>query len=604
MLKDVFKNNWVIVGVVAFLLVLIKLSLNLNNVLSWDVFGYYLYLPAQFIYHDIGLRDPLWLAHIMDTYEPSSTTYQLIHIDNGNSVIKYTNGVAILLLPFFFLAHIIAEPLGYAPDGFSLPYQYIITLGGVVYALIGIWFSLKILRTFFSVKVATMTLVLIVLATNYFQLTAYDGTLLSHNFLFTLYAILIYFTIKWYDKKEFKSAIWIGITLGFMTLIRPSEVIAVLIPLLWFPKNGNYLKSKIQLVKNYYLQIASIGFLIVFIFSFQMIYWKLITGNFLFYSYTNPGEGLDFGSPHTLNFLFSFRKGWIVYTPLVLFAFWGWWLMVKQKQYIWISILVFYILHVYIASSWTTWWYAGGSFSSRSMMPTYALLMIPLGYFVTYLTQVKPRIKVVLTVGLILVLGLNLFQTWQFNNRILDRGRMTKAYYWRIFGKTSVTEEDKQLLLIKRSTETIEYFIDSSDYVSEVIFEKFWADNKDALSSFYLTDETIFSPGVNLKFRDLTKNDHAWIVAESMVFIPKGYQGLYPELIVSFHHNEKGYKYRAFQFTDELVRLGEWNKMRLEYLTPEVRTKDDNLKVYLWHRGQTNIAVKYLKVTSYNKKIE
>jgi hypothetical protein len=206
--------------------------------------------------------------------------------------------------------------------------------------------------------------------------------------------------------------------------------------------------------------------------------------------------------------------------------------------------------------------------------------------------------------GLVFVVWLNLFQTWQFNHRILDRGRMTKAYYWKIFGKTSVTEEDRKLLMVSRSSEYIEYFTDSTGYESAVIFEENWGDDTDSLSSYFLTKEQIYSPGVNLKFSALTTKDHVWIVAESMVYIPKNYVGKYPELVVSFDHKDKAYKYRSVQFTDETIKIGEWNKLRVEYLTPEVRTLEDNLKVYLWHRGKTDVAVKYLKVTSYEKKSE
>ena len=601
MLNKLLNKNWVIVFAIALMLVVIKLIDLPDDVLSWDVFGYYLYLPAQFIYHDLALQDHAWLNHIRETYEPSSTLYQLVHLENGSRVIKYTNGLAVLLLPFFFLAHWIAEPLGFAADGFSLPYQYSMTAGAMVYAVIGVWFAIKILRHFFTPVVSVITLLLIVLATNYFQLTAYDGILLSHNFLFTFYAILIFYTIRWYEFKDFKSVIWIGVSLGFITLIRPSEIVAVLIPLLWFDGKGPYLKSKINLVKNHFGDMLVIGILIVLIFSFQMVYWKIITGDFLFYSYTNAGEGLDFASPHTFKFLFSFRKGWLIYTPLVLFAVWGWLLMIKQKQYLWISVLVFYILHVYIASSWTTWWYAGGSFSSRSMMPTYVFLMIPLGYLITYIIQSKGALKWFVSVCIAFVLWLNIFQTWQFNNRIIDRGRMTKAYYMKIFGKTSATEEDRELLMVWRSNESIERFTDSTGYNPTVIYNENWSDTTENGTSFSLDKDHIFLEGVNLKFHELTQKDHVWIVAESRVFIPNDYEGLYPELIVTFNHKDKVYKYRSTQFESHILKVGEWNNMRIEYLTPEVRSIDDNVKVYLWHRGNSDVPVKGLRITTYEK---
>jgi len=61
--------------------------------LTWDVFGYYLYLPSYFIHHDIALQQQEWLTHLLDKYEPTSTLYQAIQIENGNWVMKYSMGM-------------------------------------------------------------------------------------------------------------------------------------------------------------------------------------------------------------------------------------------------------------------------------------------------------------------------------------------------------------------------------------------------------------------------------------------------------------------------------------------------------------------------------
>ena len=43
------------------------------NALSWDVFGYYLYLPATFIYHDLGLKDVSIIHEIIEKYNNTAT---------------------------------------------------------------------------------------------------------------------------------------------------------------------------------------------------------------------------------------------------------------------------------------------------------------------------------------------------------------------------------------------------------------------------------------------------------------------------------------------------------------------------------------------------
>jgi len=106
------------------------------NILCWDVFGYYLYLPLKFIYHDLGLHDESIVHSILEQYNNSETFYQAIRLPEGNHVMKYSMGLSILYSPFFFIGHIIAKLSGYAADGFSDPYQFSIFFGGIIYSIL------------------------------------------------------------------------------------------------------------------------------------------------------------------------------------------------------------------------------------------------------------------------------------------------------------------------------------------------------------------------------------------------------------------------------------------------------------------------------------
>ena len=70
-----------------------------TNFLTWDVFGYYLYLPAAFIYKDIKKME--WVPDILDKYKPTGNLYQLHKLPNGNQVGKYFLGLSVLYSPFF-----------------------------------------------------------------------------------------------------------------------------------------------------------------------------------------------------------------------------------------------------------------------------------------------------------------------------------------------------------------------------------------------------------------------------------------------------------------------------------------------------------------------
>jgi hypothetical protein len=89
--------------------------------ISWDVSGYYFYLPALFIHKDI--KQLKFSEKILTDYRPTPDLQQAFLHESGNYVMKYPAGQAVQYLPFFGVAHLIALNTEYAADGFSRPYQ-------------------------------------------------------------------------------------------------------------------------------------------------------------------------------------------------------------------------------------------------------------------------------------------------------------------------------------------------------------------------------------------------------------------------------------------------------------------------------------------------
>ena len=196
--------------------------------ISWDVSGYYMYLPAAFIYKDIkhfSFRDS-----VINKYQPGD--YQAFKVDNGNYVFKYSAGMAVMYSPFFAIANALATPLGYPKDGFSPPYQLAVQLGGFLVALIGIWYFRKLLLQFYSDTVAAITLLLLVFGSNYLNYGGVDLGM-SHAWLFTIYTFILLNTNYFYKAQHYKYVIRLGFLIGLATLARPTEIISCFIPLLW-----------------------------------------------------------------------------------------------------------------------------------------------------------------------------------------------------------------------------------------------------------------------------------------------------------------------------------------------------------------------------------
>ena len=590
------NRNWSLYALLLIFVVFISLLLAFppERALTWDVFGYYLYLPAHFIYGDLFLQDQAWLDSIVAQYEPSATLYQLYKMESGKWVIKYSMGVAIFFSPFFFLAHWLAPMFGYAADGFSAPYQYLISWGTLLYVLIGLALLRKILLRYFSQAIVAALLLLLVLGTNFLHMIGLGGLLLSHNLAFTLYVMIFWATIEWHEKPRWNMAFLLGLSLGLLAIARPTEALLVFIPILYGIKGMESLRSKIALVKEHFSHVLNAVFGgLIGIFP-QFAYWKSATGNWFHYAYDNPGEGFEFFDPYTLEFLFSFRKGWFIYTPIMLLAMLGLFLLKKNQPKLFLGFMVFFLLDLWVVSSWSCWWYAGGSFSSRSMIPVYALLLIPLGYVLKWMWE-TPKVKAYgfTLIGCLVVL--NLFQTYQFKIGVIDNDRMSKAYYFRIFGKTKVSEEDRDLLLVRRAFTLDGEILDRPErYTAEHWTTESFDDHEGGVVT--LSSEVMFTPALERSFSDITSHDHAWIRVSARVLKIDSVETIPPAIVLHFSHKDKPYKYVSHNWPKESLNVGEWTPLSKDYLTPEVRSTNDPIKIYVWNQGGGNYQVDDLKI--------
>ena len=71
--------------------------------ISWDVSGYYAYLPAIFIHKDIKKLE--YLPGIIDKYKPSPSMDQAFMHKSGNYIFKYSLGQSLTYLPGFLIGH-------------------------------------------------------------------------------------------------------------------------------------------------------------------------------------------------------------------------------------------------------------------------------------------------------------------------------------------------------------------------------------------------------------------------------------------------------------------------------------------------------------------
>ncbi len=431
------------------------------NVITWDVFGYYVYLPAVFEYGD--LSQFAFVNDLNEQYRFSSEIYQI----NEDRMPIYTMGLAILMLPFFLIAHLMASlNPAWTSDGLSAPYQWMIVTGSLFWVSIGIVSLWKWLSHYFEKKVIAISLTLIVLGTNLYCYTTVESGM-PHAFLFGLYAVLLLAIHRWYESPAAKWSVLIATCMALLCLCRPSEIVCFLIPLLYpLPENSSYQNKWAMLRSNYKQVILAAAVFLIWILP-QMGYWFWRTGQFVYNAYSEAGHQFDFDKPHIIEGLISYRKGWLIYTPLMLLSLVGivslW---VKRSTQKWM-VSSFFILNLYFVLSWHIWWYAG-SFGMRALIQSYAILSFPIAFIVGK----SIRNKLSETGLYILILAgifLNLFQTWQYTRRILPFDEITETFYWKTFLKT---KRDPGLITFLDSDESAPKGIEFERIIESLVAEK------------------------------------------------------------------------------------------------------------------------------------
>ncbi|MCF8308467.1 MAG: hypothetical protein K9I68_05600 [Bacteroidales bacterium] len=395
-----------------------------QKVINNDVAEYYAYLPATIIYHDLSFD---FKKNLREDF--SGRIWVIKPEGKDFKVIKMTMGLSILFLPFFLLGHLFALLTPFAADGYTAPYEAAISLSNVTFALLGLYFLKKLLKRHFTEKITSWTLIAIAFATNiFFYSSLHVGT--SHVYNFALITLFLYLNEKWHEAPGWKQTIGIGLLTGLIVLIRPSNLIVVLVFILYGVYNKSTLLQKVHLYRINFWKLITIAIMGLLVVSPQLIYWKAITGDWIYYTYGN--ESFFFYDPELIKGLFSFRKGWLIYTPMMGLAIIGMFFLFREKKNYSTAIPVFFIVNIYIIYSWWAWWYGGG-FGSRPMIDSYGLLAIPLALTFQQIFKRKLWLKYTAQVLMILFVALNLWQSKQYKRGILHYDGMTKEAYFRLF---------------------------------------------------------------------------------------------------------------------------------------------------------------------------
>lgn len=584
-----------------------------------DGLGYYSYLPATFIYHN--------LKDISTLPEDKEIRYTVIndlnHLKNttprsplGYTLVQYTYGVALMEAPFFFIAHAYEKLNGLPANGYSDTYNTLIKISSLFYSLLGLFFTWLILRNYFSKTLSLFSILLIFAGTNLFWFSLHQAGM-AHTPLLFLYAALIYLTIKIHRTPKSILFLLTGLVAGMITLIRPSDIVCLLIPVLYNVYNRETIKAKIKFItsQKFHIALASIIFFIPLI--PQFLYWKALSGNYLYYSYGT--QSFNWLKPQFIQGLFGFNNGWLPYAPVMIFSVAGFFLYKHFRQWTW-CLPVMFLIYSYIIYSWYCFSYING-LGSRPMIHLYPLLAIPLTAFLQYISTKKFVYKMAFTLVVLFFVSVNISYSVQQSKRILISEESNAAYYFGTLYKTRISYNDfvtynieewqpdaKDLQLI--DTIACERYNDSlsAHYVKDSISGKGYVYRMSA-------DEEHHPKTIRLKyFRDKFK-DVKWLKCSGRFKCTQPIDYFQHIFVLSFERIDESAKWRGLKidskigladsscrhkvFTLDHLDLNKWGYVYFYVKIPRKIYDGNDILLDIWNIGKRELFMDDITLETY-----
>ena len=574
-----------------------------RNIISSDGHGYYAYLPAFLIDHDptfslVVEREARFFGY--PHYKPEYLVKSGDHVLN-----KYFAGEALLLLPFFSLGALFSFITGNDINGYSFFFQIFIGIGSLFYLFLGLFFIKKILE-YLHIRqaVIALTLVALLFGTNLFYYSLWQPTM-SHNFSFFAVNGFLWFTIRAIHGWNFKTASRMGLFLGIICLIRPTNVMVVLlIPFL--PENNIQLANFLRAMRKHKRALLLLIIIFSAIAAIQGLLWYIQTGHVVVWSYHN--EGFNFSHPEVINVLFSYRKGLFIDTPLILISLLSMIPLMLKSKLRFFSMAGFLILSAWVISSWWNWYYGDG-FGLRAFIDYYGVFAILLALVVN---SIRLRASVI---GFAFVFSpfiiMNMVQTWQYTHMVIQPNSMNATKYQYVFMRTdsavinSLGGNEEIANYTTNLRHPVRVFVNNFEKTTENWIPNSIVETSHAFSGShagYLDSLHQFSPAIVIKSGQLCSMPATFYISgELMVWdsIAGASNGALVVFSIDSIGKNENY-WRGFRLNDIPVNtVKTWRKITFSLMLPEITSPDRILKVYIWNTKKKPMLVDDFKVRVY-----
>lgn len=380
------QERHIVSGYEKLLLLVFLLTLPLVN--PWvrgDGVGYYAYVRSLLIDHNLRFENE-WRAgnstFVMNRVDSNGAFRPEQYTSTGYLDNHFSVGPAILWAPFLVLVHLTILGLNtlgahIAADGFSRPYIVTMALATAAYGFAGLWLSLRMARQYFEERWAFLATLGIWFASS---LPVYMYFNPSWSHAHSAFAVTLFF---WYwqrtrDRRSSGQWLVLGAISGLMiNVYYPNAVILLVLAMealrdyrrAWKqPRSDQGALRRLPLAHALHAATVIVALLPTFITR------KIIYGSPFEFGY---GERWHWTSPALKQVLFSSNHGLFSWTPILIFAVLGLFLLRRCDRAFGAYLLAAFIAFYYLIASYSLW-YGLSSFGNRFFVSLTPIFIIGL----------------------------------------------------------------------------------------------------------------------------------------------------------------------------------------------------------------------------------
>ena len=385
-----------------------------------DKAGYYVYLPATFLYGFDARAFP-------DSVEFKTGKGFQLDRTTGKVITKYPYGVALLQSPFWLAAHALSTE----KTGFSKLEHKSIDIAAVCYVLLGLGLLWRVLQQWLTGRQVVLTLAVLLLGTN-LGFYAVIETGMSHVYAFFAFALLLHGLHRLPPASTGRKSalsVWlqIGVALALIVALRPIDAVWASPLLLWGVADRAGLRQRLRellRLRVLVVLVLCVGLLLLP----QLAYSQSLKGSMLTYSYGQ--EGFPYWArPKLLEVWLAPEDGLFLYNPVLLLVPVGLVLLWRRRP---ATAALVAVVALGVSYTYAAWWAytLGCSYGHRGFVDFLPVLALPLG--VALQRGAGSRWRRVLALGLVLLIAYNLKLSFAYETCFPTDNDWDWAAWWKL----------------------------------------------------------------------------------------------------------------------------------------------------------------------------